>query len=278
MRRATDVPRQVLARTADGRRLLTPLADVWGQFVYFLGEYEPGVTEVVRRVVEPGDVCVDVGANIGWYTTLLQTLVAPGGAVHAFEPLPRSFETLRRNVELNESSAAVRLNAVAVGEAEGQADLHVFADLPDSHASVSSLGRSDSISSPVRVTSLDSYLERWGVGEVSFVKMDVEGSELAVLEGAGRLFDQTRPPIVEIEMALATSRHFDHLPNDLIAFMRGRADFEFYSIDEERAVLRPIDGFRDDEVGANVLCVPRGAYRDRLARLRVLRPDRRREK
>ncbi len=277
MKWSAEVPRQVLARTADGRELLTSLADVSGQFLYFLGEYEPAVTEVVRRVVEAGDVCLDAGANIGWYTSLLQTLVAPGGAVHAFEPLPRSFETLRRNVELNENASVVRTNAVALGATEGQADLHVFGDLPDSHASVSKLGRSDATGSTVQVTTLDRYLESRGVGEVTFVKMDVEGSELAALEGATRLFRQTRPPIFEIEMARATSRHFHHLPNDLIAFLRGQADFEFYSIDEERAVLLPIEGFRDDDVGANVLCVPREAYRERLARLKILPPERGRE-
>lgn len=273
MRFARSIPSRVLAKALDGRKLFTSVSDDSGQFLYFLGEYEPAITDVISRLVRPGDTCLDIGANIGWYTTLLETLVAPRGSVHSFEPLPRTFETLRENVALNKSSR-VTLNQVALGKTEGDVGLFVFPNLPDSHASVSANGRSDCSVFSAKMVTLDSYLESHQVGDVTFVKADLEGSELAMLEGATRLFAQGRPPIFEIEMALATSASLGYEPNDLIAFLRNQADYEFFEIDEKRGGVREIEGFREGDVGANVVCVPRDEYRERVANLKIIR-DRR---
>jgi FkbM family methyltransferase len=257
----------MLARTVDGRRLLTPLSSDSGLLLYFLGEYEPAITDVVRRVVRSGDTCLDIGANLGWYTTLLSRLVQPHGSVHAFEPLPSAFRLLEENVELNPCSSTVLLNAVALGERAAEVDLHVFSDLPDGHASLSDLGRDDASVSSVKLVTLDSYLEERGIGDVAFVKADLEGSERSMLEGATRLFAQARPPIFEIEMALATSRGFGYQPNDLIDFFNARGAFDFYAIDERRSTLMEFEAFPAGHIGANVLCIPKNDYPERRARL-----------
>ncbi|MGI8884404.1 MAG: FkbM family methyltransferase, partial [Pyrinomonadaceae bacterium] len=122
---------------------------------------------------------------------------------------------------------------------------------------------------PCRMITLDYYLTENRIREVNFVKMDTEGAEMMMLEGADKLFDQKRPPIWEIEMALATTRGFDYLPNDLIKYMRQKADYEFYAIDEINFGLYPIEGFYPEDQGANVLCLPKGHYRERLSQLKI---------
>ena len=72
------LPTEIEAKTHDGRRYIINLTDGMHQSVFFLGEYERAVTDIISAVVKKGDVCLDVGANFGWYTTLLSRLC--GGA------------------------------------------------------------------------------------------------------------------------------------------------------------------------------------------------------
>jgi FkbM family methyltransferase len=266
LRVANACPPERVVKTFDGRRVYADLAEP-GMYtsVYFAGEFEPAVTQVISAVVRPGDVCLDIGANFGWYTTLLHSLAGASGAVHAFEPVPRIYRTLERNLALAGSPPNVRLNNVALGDEPGTAVMHIFAGLPNGHTSLSTQGREDftTVESPLIV--LDSYLAEHRVGTVNFIKMDVEGAELMCLRGAESLLRQPVPPIWMIEMAEATTRGFGYLPNELVMFLRTRADYEFYAVDEYTREVFPIEGFASDEIGANVLCVPAGQYRDRLA-------------
>jgi FkbM family methyltransferase len=265
LRHATKFPGEAIVNTFDGRRLYADLADrgMYGS-LYFVGEFEPAVTKVITAMVRPGDVCLDIGANFGWYTTLLHRLVGPEGTVHAFEPVPGIFAKLKKNLGLAGDPGNVKPNNFALGEQAGTAVLHIFAGLPDGHTSMSAQGRDDFITVESPIVRLDDHLQEAHIGPVNFIKMDIEGAELLCLRGAESLFRQPVPPIWMIEMAEATSRGFGHLPNDLIEFMQSRANYEFYAVDEVVAKVFPISGFAPDEIGANVLCVPAGLYRDRL--------------
>ena len=59
------------------------------------------------------DICLDIGANIGWYTTLLQKIVGQKGSVHAFEPVPKTFSLLEKNAKLNSNYENTYLNNLA---------------------------------------------------------------------------------------------------------------------------------------------------------------------
>jgi FkbM family methyltransferase len=259
-----ELPAQVVATTADGRVLRINFDNHFSHFIYFLGEYEPAVTNVIGSLIKPGDVCFDVGANIGWYTTLFQKLVGENGEVHSFEPMPQTFEILEENVRMNVNSGVVRLNNLALGTETGEIDLHLFAGLPDGHASISDQGRTDFRSFPCPVKTIDAYLAEHQIDDVRFVKADIEGAELAMLKGATDLFKQDIPPIFEIEMALATTRSLGYLPNDIMEFITSNSPYEFFAIDEVSGSLHKIEKFDSQDIGANVLCVPVGHYQDRM--------------
>lgn len=262
-------PDEILADVRDGRKLLVNPTSLSYRFVYFLGEYEPSITRIISQLVQPGDICLDVGANIGWYTTLLQKIVGNDGSVHAFEPVPNVYEKLRRNVSHNEPPSNVKINNLALGNTEKIVDLHIFANLPEGHHSIATFDNTEYESFSCRMITLDSYLTENQIGEVNFVKVDIEGAEKMMLEGADILFKQKRPPIWEIEMALETTRGFDYLPNDLIEYIRGKADYEFYAIDEINFGLHRIENFSSEDKGANVLCLPKGHYHERLVQLKL---------
>ena len=258
----------MIVPTTDGRRLFVDLSTGMCETLFFLGEYERAVTRTIHMVVESGDVCLDAGANFGWYTTLLHQLSGPSGAVYAFEPVPNVFAGLRKNVGLLQDASNVYINNLALGDAPGRVKMHVFAGLPNGHTSLSTMGRTDYAIVETEMVTLDSYLEKQRLRQIDFVKIDIEGAELMLLKGATKLFKQKVPPIFMIEMALGTTKGFGYLPNDLVVFLRKRADYEFYAVNEINLTLKPITGFARDDIGANVLCLPAKGYGEKLARAR----------
>jgi FkbM family methyltransferase len=257
----------VRCKTADVRDFHVELSSSPGMYdtVYFLGEYERFITRIVSSMVRPGDRCIDVGANYGWYTLLMSYRCGNTGEVHAFEPVPRTFRMLRRNFETAGSPRNIVLNNTGVADAPGHASMHVFAGLPHGHSSLSDMGRKDSCAVECELTTLDEYLGNRPGAPIRVVKCDVEGAELKVLQGATSLLRQLDPPIWIIEMARGTARPFGYGLNDLLGCLRNGADYEFYAVDEVRSKVRRIDRFADEDIGANVLCVPAERFRDRLS-------------
>lgn len=249
-------PSELEVRTRYGDRLVVdPRSTMW-RYTYFHGEYEPALSRLAARVVRDGDVCLDVGANVGWYTLLLRRLVGPSGAVRAFEPNPSAFARLSANVDRAGSPPNVRLHPCGLGPKEQDGVLHLFQGIADGHASLSDQGRTDFATIRCRVRRLDDILDEERVGDVSFVKLDVEGAEMGVVEGGARLFAQTVPPVLLAEMARATTRSFGYGPAALVETLRRLAGYRFFAVDEVAGRLAEVRGFAPEDAGANVLCVP----------------------
>ncbi len=255
-----EPPKQLVASAHDGRRFVVDLATGMQTTVYFLGEYEKPVSTIVETLIQDNDckVFLDAGANFGWYTSLFHKYAGGKGEVHAFEPVPSIFENLSRNWELMGCPQNVRINNLALGEAERVLAINLFAGLSSGHASISTQDRNDAIPFECRMVTLDSYIEDNKTEQVDFVKVDIEGAELGFLKGAERLFKQRKQPIWLIEMARNQTQNFGYFPNDLITFMKVRNDYRFYKIDELQESLIEIGGFSKSDIGANVICLPSG--------------------
>lgn len=133
-----------------------------------------------RAAVAPGMVAIDVGANVGAYAVLLGQWVGSAGHVYAFEPAREAFRGLARHVALNDQGGVVRSVAAAVSDREGSGNLVVAATAGESRlAGISEHG----LTLTVPTVTIDSFCAREGVTP-SFIKIDVEGAELAVLRGA----------------------------------------------------------------------------------------------
>jgi FkbM family methyltransferase len=135
----------------------------------------------LRRTLSPGDVAVDVGANIGIYTQLLSRWVGPTGLVHSFEPSPENFGRLQ---SATRRLANVRLSQSAVGESSRKTRLYVSDKLNVDHRAY--LPEGDSRHTvPIEMIALDDYFKP---GErVDLIKMDIQGYELHALRGASRV-------------------------------------------------------------------------------------------
>jgi FkbM family methyltransferase len=167
-----------------------------------------------RRFLRPGDAVVDVGANIGLATLVAAKVVGPSGRIVAVEPHPRTFEYLRDNVQLNGLTDVVQLYCVALGEREGQRRIVEF----PGDDSQNSLGGSDHGGIRVAVVPLDSLLT--SPGPTALLKLDVEGYEKFVLDGANRTLATTGCVYFE-----SWERHFaryGYAGRDLLDGLRAR--------------------------------------------------------
>jgi FkbM family methyltransferase len=140
--------------------------------------------ELLRKILFPGAVVVDVGANIGIYSKFLSRCVGPTGLVHSFEPSADNFRRLRAATR---KLSNVRLSQAAVGERSGESKLYVSNRLNVDHRMYKTDGDSHR---PVRaeMVALDDYFKPGQ--RVDLIKMDIQGYELHALRGANRVVQE----------------------------------------------------------------------------------------
>jgi FkbM family methyltransferase len=143
-----------------------------------------------KAALRPGHVAFDVGANVGCYTVLLGQLVSPGGRVFAFEPSPQAFRGLTQHIALNRLQGVAVSTRSAVADREGAGDFVLSGSTGTDRLASANEVPGNSVTH-VTVVTLDDFCAREGL-RPDFVKIDVEGAELAVLRGARRTIQATR--------------------------------------------------------------------------------------
>jgi FkbM family methyltransferase len=162
---------------------------------YVDGTNEPPVQRAVDSNLDPGDVFVDVGANVGFFSLLAARRVGPEGAVFAIEPLPRNVEAIQRNARRNRFGNIAVVRAAASDE-QGSAIL-IVTDHPGGAALEGADTPPDATGTlSVTTTTLDDLVDAGTMRPPSLVKIDVEGAEVAVLRGMARMMRTTRPAVI----------------------------------------------------------------------------------
>jgi FkbM family methyltransferase len=220
-------------------------------------EFEPDICDLFRRILKPGMVVFDLGANAGQFTLMSAKRVGPAGAVHAFEPAPREFRQLLRNIEIN-GFTNVMANRLAIGDHEGHATLKIC---HDGRGLYNSLGRpigngpgEDVI---VPITTLDGYVAKTQVARVDVLKVDIEGAELLAMRGAAELLSRADAPLIICEFCDRTAAGMGHTTKQLRACLEGFG-FRLYHYDhlDRRLRLEPVQEHYDYE---NIVCIKAGA-------------------
>lgn len=257
---------RIVVRSRDGRRFcVDPKEKQYHMGLLGTGVYEPIETRVVMACVSEGDIGFDVGANIGWYTTLLSRLVGPRGTVHAFEPLASTYQVLTGNCNLNKCLNVV-LNNIALGDRDGRVTMHYYPDEACGNASMVRASTASSIQSTCDLTTLDAYVLKHHVSRCDFIKCDAEGAEMAFIQGACRTLTQFEPSIL-IELNPHIFAMAGYSSADLLRKIRECGPYRFFSIDrgdyEELIDLETSNGVVGHH---NVLCVSeRSAMFKRIA-------------
>lgn len=224
-------------RMQDGRVIYLDLRNPTSMPYVMLGDFpcEKAETQFARSVVRRGDTVLDIGANVGWYSSLLSELVGSEGRVYAFEPNTRLAPLLR---ELARRLPQLSIEVAALADCDG----HECFSVPENWIGGSLGQAADALETyDVRTHTLDSFLEREASPDVAFVKCDAEGAELNILRGATKTIGRERPPMWMMEMSSEETGRFGYHPRDLVDFIRdnSRARYGEFAIDCETGSLAP---------------------------------------
>ncbi len=217
----------------DGDRLYAASPDrLLAALAWKTGLRERAERRLIAREVKPGMVAVDVGANLGVHTLALARAVGPAGCVHALEPEPANFRLLARAVT-EAGAKQVTLHRVAAAAQAGEMDLHLSAVNRGDHRLHPDAAARARLRVPVVV--LDELLA--GEPHVDFVKIDVQGAEVAVVRGLERTLSRNRAVGVLCELSPELLRQAGTDAEVLFALLRAR-------------------GLRPHRVGRDGTCAP----------------------
>lgn len=170
--------------------------DALGRHMFKRAEYEPHLTNFVCKNVKlkAGEHAIDIGANLGWYSLLMDTMSEPGASIHAFEPDVLNYELLEHNLNKNEARN-IKTNQIALSDKDGESVLHLYENKNRGRHSLLPINEGEKIN--VKTTSLDTYLKSRDISgsAVTFIKIDIEGFEQVALKGASQTLSQ-RPMIL----------------------------------------------------------------------------------
>jgi FkbM family methyltransferase len=153
-----------------------------------LRAYEPAKMRAVRRLLKPGGVFLDVGANKGDFTILAASIVGAAGRVVSFEPAPDNFVWLEASISLN-GCGNVELHRLALSDEDGITRLYL-GRRSGTH-SLLPLAENDMGALEVQAKTLDGFLSDAAIDRVDLIKLDVEGFEMHVLRGARATLERT---------------------------------------------------------------------------------------
>lgn len=216
--------------TAWGATIAADPSKTIGHSIWTTGVYDLSVSEALARLIRPGDLVVDAGANIGYMSVLAAAATGPTGHVLSFEPNPDLFHVLERNIGSRlDNYAPIQAYGIALGASGGTAELVLPSEM-SANDGLAFIGRSTTAKDrrvQVAISTLDEILADRFVG---VLKLDVEGYEIEVLRGASRALSEGRIRDIVFE---------DHQGQDseVCRFVR-RHEYAVYSISWDLGGLR----------------------------------------
>lgn len=204
------------------------------QQLFWYGNYEKELGDLISRVLKPGDLFLDIGANIGYFS-LLASAKEPLCKIIAFEPAPNIYKKLEENISLN-NFKNIRIVNAAAGEVSGENDL--FISGPD-NLGMSSFKQPENFSGEiekVKTVSIDDWVRVSGLHKLDLVKIDIEGSELSALKGMKTVLANFKPLLL-IEINPETLAMFSLKATDIFYYLN-QFNFSAYEISEGSKLIK----------------------------------------
>ena len=239
----------VIKELTAGVRLFVDLSDHVIGLNILRGRYEEDGVAFARRMLKPGDTAVDAGAHVGFFTMQMAAMVGPAGKVYAFEPLDSNADLLERSIGENGFADRIVFRRSALGASSGTATL-TFPDETLNSGGAYLLRDGDqplmgNRTERIPVVALDDLgLQR----PVRLIKMDVEGAEPQVIEGAARLIAEDRPAILSELHHTQLERASGTTADRFLARMRALG-YRAHALDGG-ALGAPIDGVPAESIAA----------------------------
>ena len=228
------------------------------RFSMLSGEYERETVRLLKRLIKPGMITLDIGAHVGYYTRILAKLVGASGTVIAFEPHPETFRLLIkntvgfRNVNVLKVAAADEEATLTLYDSQLETGLSSLCDVEEYRQQTKQpsteftpRGRQGYPfrSFAVKARPVDYCLSELGLTSVDFVKMDIEGAEMKALKGIRTLISSSPNLVMVIEFNPRLIQAFGTSPREAIGTLRSLG---FHSIEAIGKTLQPIDEETDE--------------------------------
>lgn len=231
----------------------------------FNNTFEPYSTKWIYKIVKPGMIVADVGANIGYYTIQLSKLVGFNGRVYAFEPFSSYHKRLIDHLQLN-NCHNVFLSEFGLSDKIATNRKIYFAGNKSGSATLVSLDdASFSEAGNVNLNTLDNYVDEIDITKLDFIKVDIDGYEFKFISGALDSLKRFRP-IILMEFSHLHLLHEGSGVEELASMLKGLG-YSFYSERTGRQYATRVDFLVDTmncAYSANVICIPDNINKDFL--------------
>ncbi len=205
---ASHWPFPVRTTVINGCEMYVDLRSSIGRGLFATGSFDMGAIQPILNKLQPGATMIDVGANVGFYSVLASALVGDRGHVYAFEIDPRPLQCLRKTIALS-GLGNIHIAEAAVSDTDGSVTF-IPAD-EHGHNHIELQGDEGCVVASVR---LDTWADAIALERLDAIKIDVEGAEKLVLEGARGIIARFKPLII-CEASLHTAL-FGYPPELLI--------------------------------------------------------------
>ena len=207
--------------------------------VKIYSDFEPLTKKIIQERVGIDDVFLDIGANVGYFSAIASQLVGEDGKVFSIEANPNIHDLLKLNLPYGN----VKVLNTAVGNHSGKIDFFLTKDLVNSGVAPSPFGLS-SQKIAVSISTLDQLFEEGCFGDkpINFIKCDVQGDEVAVLEGAARLIAESERLAVMVEWAPTWMKSSGF--HDFIVLPKLLSEYgfkEIFAVDDYLKKILPVD-------------------------------------
>jgi len=202
------------------------------------GIWEETETELVKKLIKKNDLVVDIGANIGYFSLIFAKLVGPGGKVFSFEPELENLNLLKKNIEVNGYKNVIIENT-AISDSDGKTKLYLSKN-DRGHHRISQSEKQNKNAVTVTKITLDQYFEKkTDSKKISFIKIDVEGSEIGVLKGMTSILQGNNNLKLLVEYCPNHILDYGAKPEEFVQILKTNG-FNIYQINPERKILEPV--------------------------------------
>jgi FkbM family methyltransferase len=244
-------PEEPIIFDVEGSRIrLDPQDRTISEAIFLYGTWEPFETELVRRIVRPGQTFLDIGAHIGYYSLVAARAMEGRGRVFSFEPSPVNFALLEENVRMNGLDGVIRPTHAALFREPSEIELYlaehnsgdnrIYPSTPEEDTYVN--GHLSGERRVVKVPALkgDDFLAEQGVEKVDVIKLDVQGAEMDVLHGLSRTL-KSPDLVIFTEFWPYGLRRSGADPNAWLDLMAKQLGFRMFHIQAEERRVTPIE-------------------------------------
>lgn len=208
--------------------------------------FETKETRFFKRCIKEGDICFDVGANVGYYTNLFASITGRTGKVFSVEPLLRNVRLIELASTINHTDEIV--NVIRVGASNEDSEVSFAFDGDSSYASVKADG-SKSVGVIIQCKKIDTIILDFDLHKIDILKMDVEGWEYHALQGMkGVLADpQKRPRLMMVELYSDHLRKYSSSITEICDYLSCYGYVPYYLSNSKQDKLLPFTKAQHDK-------------------------------